>query len=109
MDDPSVPFLQKLTHHHIPVPFDAIREHPCHTQDGHIFTSLYLSLDLKVTAPLCIPSLACSNNQPTHQWDIHHHRAERFSGPAPQRSVGIAAADYRRAISGPWQAMCVVL
>ena len=104
MDDPSVPVLQKLTHHHIPVPFDAIREHPCHTQDGHTsravssitFSSLYLSLDLKVTAPLCIPCLTCSNNQPIHQWDIHHHhhRAEGFRVRARLRGVGIDAMDY---------------
>ena len=55
------------------------------------FSSLYLSLDLKVTAPLCIP---CSNNQPIHQWDIHHHhRAEGFGVPARRRGVGIDAAD----------------
>ena len=59
------------------------------------FPSLYLSLDLKVTAPPCIPSLPCSNNQPIHQWDIHHHhRAEGFGGRASWHGVGVDAADY---------------
>ena len=53
------------------------------------FSSLYLSLDLKVTAPLCIPCLTCSNNQP-----IHHHRAEGFGVRARRRGVGVDAADY---------------
>ena len=59
------------------------------------FSSLYLSLDLKVTAPLCIPSLTCSNNQLIHQWDIHHHhRAEGFGVRARRCGVGIDAMDY---------------
>ena len=58
------------------------------------FSSLYLSFNLKVTAPLCIPCLTCSNNQPIHQWDIHHHhRAEGFDVRGRQRGVGIDAAD----------------
>ena len=56
------------------------------------FSSLYLSSDVKVTAPLCIPSFAPSNNLPTHHWGIHHHRAEGFGGRA-QPGVGIDAAD----------------
>ena len=51
------------------------------------FSSLYLSSDFKVTAPLCIPPFAHSNNLPTH------HRAEGFGGRAPQPGVGIDAAD----------------
>ena len=58
------------------------------------FSSLYISLDLKVTAPLCIRCLTCSNNQPIHQWDIHHHTAEGFGGRASWHGVGVDAADY---------------
>ena len=59
------------------------------------FSSLYPSLNLKVMAPLCIPCLTCSNNQPIHQWDIHHHhRAEGFRVRARLRGVGIDAMDY---------------
>ena len=104
MDDPSVPVLQKLTHPHIPVPFDAIMNilatRKMDTLPGPYpsvpFSSLYLSLDLKVSAPLCILSLTCSNNQPIHQWDIHHHhhRAEGFGGRASWHGVGVDAADY---------------
>ena len=53
------------------------------------FSSLYLSLDLKVTAPL-----TSSNNQPIHQWDIHHPRAKGFGVRARRCGVGVDAADY---------------
>ena len=60
MDDPSVPVLQNLTLHYIPVPFDAIREHPCHMQDGH--TSRAVSLHpLLLTLPFLGPQ---SNGAP---------------------------------------------
>ena len=45
-------------------------------------------------APLCTPPLMCCNNQPSHQWDVHHHRAEGFGGRAPWPGVGADAADY---------------
>ena len=68
-------------------------------QDGYIspsipLSSLYPSSDLKVMAPLCTPSLLCCNNQPSHQWDVHHHRAEGFGGRASWHGVGVDAADY---------------
>ena len=68
-------------------------------QDGHIspsipFSSLYLSSDLKVTALLCTPSLMCCNNQPSHQWDVHHHQTKGFGGRAPWPGVRVDATDY---------------
>ena len=72
------------------------------TRKMHTFPVPYPSIsssDLKVTTLLCIPLLTCSNNQPTHQWDIHHHhhhRAEGFRVRARRRGVGVDAADYWR-------------
>ena len=100
MDDRSVLQSQSFRNqrHHYQEASDAIREHPHHAQYPVPYPSISSS-DLKVTTPLCIPLLLCSNNQPTHQWDMHHHhhhhhRAEGFRVPARRRGVGIDAMDY---------------
>ena len=71
MDNQSVSVPQKSELHYSPVAFDAIREDPRHTQDGHISRAVSLH-PLLLTLPFFGPRsngarlypFMCSNTQP---------------------------------------------